>query len=202
MSYIYYMITISDVINNTTEKEQQYGLFFIILNKFLNLLQDQNNIYKNKDFCIDTINNLLKEDKLSIRNCSTFIIMSIYNENVTQYHNTNNRQTKLIEKEIINNLIYILSQNAILVHVIEIINNILLVNFEEYYDKYKENYGCEININYNAIAEINNENIKDIYENFHKIKRLILIAKLEESFDMREINEIDNCLFCLFYYSD
>ena len=196
------MITISDVINNTTEKEQQYGLFFIILNKFLNLLQDQNNIYKNKDFCIDTINNLLKEDKLSIRNCSTFIIMSIYNENVTQYHNTNNRQTKLIEKEIINNLIYILSQNAILVHVIEIINNILLVNFEEYYDKYKENYGCEININYNAIAEINNENIKDIYENFHKIKRLILIAKLEESFDMREINEIDNCLFCLFYYSD
>ena len=128
--------------------------------------------------------------------------MSIYNENVTQYHSINHKQSKLIEKEIINNLIYILSQNAILVHVIEIINNILLVNFEEYYDKYKENYGCEININYNAIAEINNENIKDIYENFHKIKRLILIAKLEESFDMREINEIDNCLFCLFYYSD
>ena len=196
------MITISDVINNTTNTEQTYGLFFIILNKFLNLLQDQNNIYKNKDFCIDTINNLLKEDKLSIRNCSTFIIMSIYNENVTQYHSINHKQSKLIEKEIINNLIYILSQNAILVHVIEIINNILLVNFEEYYDKYKENYGCEININYNAIAEINNENIKDIYENFHKIKRLILIAKLEESFDMREINEIDNCLFCLFYYSD
>ena len=196
------MITISDVISNTTNTEQTYGLFFIILNKFLNVLQDQNNIYKNKDFYIDTINNLLKEDKLSIRNCSTFIIMSIYNENVTQYHSINHKQSKLIEKEIINNLIYILSQNAILVHVIEIINNILLVNFEEYYDKYKENYGCEININYNAIAEINNENIKDIYENFHKIKRLILIAKLEESFDMREINEIDNCLFCLFYYSD
>lgn len=196
------MITITDVINNTTNKEQQYGLFFIILNKFLNLLQDQNNIYKNKDFCIDTINNLIKEDNLSIRNCSTFIIMSIYNENLTQYHNINNKQTKLIEKEIINNLVYILSQNAVLVHVIEIINNILLVNFEEYYDKYKEYYGCEININYDAIAEINNENIKDVYENFHKIKRLILIAKLEESFDMREINEIDNCLFCLFYYSD
>ena len=196
------MITISDVISNTTNTEQTYGLFFIILNKFLNVLQDQNNLYKNKDFCIDTINNLLKEDKLSIRNCSTFIIMSIYNENLTQYHSINHKQSKLIEKEIINNLIYILSQNAILVHVIEIINNILLVNFEEYYDKYKENYGCEININYNAIAEINNENIKDIYENFHKIKRLILIAKLEESFDMREINEIDNCLFCLFYYSD
>ena len=196
------MITISDVINNTTNKEQQYGMFFIILNKFLNLLQDQNNLYKNKDFCIDTINNLIKEDKLSIRNCSTFIIMSIYNENLTQYHSINHKQSKLIEKEIINNLIYILSQNAILVHVIEIINNILLVNFEEYYDKYKEYYGCEISINYNAIAEINNENIKDIYENFHKIKRLILIAKLEGSFDMREINEIDNCLFCLFYYSD
>ena len=132
------MITISDVISNTTAIEQQYGLFFIILNKFLNLLQDQNNIYKNKDFYVDTINNLINEDKLSIRNCSTFIIMSIYNENITQYHNTNNRQTKLIEKEIINNLVYILSQNAILVHVIEIINNILLVNFEEYYDKYKE----------------------------------------------------------------
>ena len=128
--------------------------------------------------------------------------MSIYNENITQYHNTNNRQTKLIEKEIINNLVYILSQNAILVHVIEIINNILLVKFEEYYDKYKEYYGCEISINYDAIVEINNANIKDVYENFHKIKRLILIAKLEESFDMREINEIDNCLFCLFYYSD
>jgi len=196
------MITISDVINNTTNKEQQYGLFFIILNKFLKLLQHQNNIYKNTDFCIDTINNLIKEDNLSIRNCSTFIIMSIYNENLTQYHNINNKQTKLIEKEIINNLVYILSQNAVLVHVIEIINNILLVNFEEYYDKYKEYYGCEININYDAIAEINNENIKDVYENFHKIKRLILIAKLEESFDMREINEIDNCLFCLFYYSD
>ena len=196
------MITISDVINNTTEKEQQYGLFFIILNKFLNLLQDQNNIYKNKDFCIDTINNLLKEDKLSIRNCSTFIIMSIYNENVTQYHNINNRQTKIIEKEIINNLVYILSQNNILVHVIEIINNVLLVNLEEYYDNYKEYYGCDISINYDAIVEINNKNIKDVYENVHKIKRLILIAKLEESFDMKEINEIDNCLFCLFYYID
>jgi hypothetical protein len=196
------MITITDVINNTTNKEQQYGLFFIILNKFLNLLQDQNNIYKNKDFCIDTINNLIKEDNLSIRNCSTFIIMSIYNENLTQYHNINNKQTKLIEKEIINNLVYILSQNAVLVHVIEIINNILLVNFEEYYDKYKEYYGCEININYNAIVEINDKNIKDVYENFHKIKRLILIAKLEETFDMKEINEIDNCLFCLFYYTD
>ena len=66
--YIYYMITISDVISNTTNTEQTYGLFFIILNKFLNVLQDQNNIYKNKDFYIDTINNLLKEDKLSIRN--------------------------------------------------------------------------------------------------------------------------------------
>ena len=81
------MITISDVINNTTSTEQTYGLFFIILNKFLNLLQNKDTIYKNKDFCVDTINNLLKEDKLSIKNCSTFIIMSIYNENLTQYHN-------------------------------------------------------------------------------------------------------------------
>ena len=196
------MITISDVINNTTSTEQTYGLFFIILNKFLNLLQNKDTIYKNKDFCVDTINNLLKEDKLSIKNCSTFIIMSIYNENLTQYHNTNNRQTKLIEKEIINDLVYILSQNVILVHVIEIINNILLVNFEEHYEKYKEYYGCDISINYDAIVKIDSDNIKDVYENFHKIKRLILIAKSEESFNMKEINEVDNCLFCLFYYSD
>jgi hypothetical protein len=196
------MITIIDVINNTTNTEQTYGLFFIILNKFLNLLQDQNNIYKNKDFCIDTINNLLKEDKLSIRNCSTFIIMSIYNENLTQYNNTNHKQTKLIEKEIINNLVFILSQNVILIHVIEIINNILLVNLEEYYNNYKEYYGCDININYDAIVKIDSDNIKDVYENFHKLKRLILIAKLEESYNMKEINEVDNCLFCLFYYSD
>ena len=196
------MITLSDVIINTTRTQDFYNMFFTTLNKFLKLLQHQNNIYKNKDFCIDTINNLINEDKLSIRNCSTFIITSIYNENLTQNHNINNKLTKLIEKEIITNFVYILSNNAILSHVIEIINDILLVNFEEYYDNYKQHYGCEITINYNAIVNINSDNIKDIYENFHKIKRLILIANLEESFDMTEINEIDNYLFCLFYYSD
>ena len=192
------MITLSDVIINTTRTQDFYNMFFTTLNKFLKLLQHQNNIYKNKDFCIDTINNLINEDKLSIRNCSTFIITSIYNENLTQNHNINNKLTKLIEKEIITNFVYILSNNAILSHVIEIINDILLVNFEEYYDNYKQHYGCEITINYNAIVNINSDNIKDIYENFHKIKRLILIANLEESFDMTGINEIDNYLFCLF----
>ena len=39
----------------------------------------------------------------------------------------------------------------------------------------------------NNIVELNN------YLSSHNI---------EESFDMKEINEIDNCLFCLFYYSD
>ena len=76
------MITLSDVIINTTRTQDFYNMFFTTLNKFLKLLQHQNNIYKNKDFCIDTINNLINEDKLSIRNCSTFIITSIYNENL------------------------------------------------------------------------------------------------------------------------
>jgi hypothetical protein len=96
----------------------------------------------------------------------------------------------------------ILSNKYITDHIIKTINNVLLVNFEKYYDIYNTNYGCELSINYNTITEINSINIKNIYENFHKIKRLIVIAELEKSLNIEEINEIDDYLFCLFYYDD
>lgn len=129
--------------------------------------------------------------------------MAIYNENLKYRHYmTKDKEFKHTEKEIINELIFILSNDNILDHIIIKINDILSINLEEHYHKYKEHYGCELSINYNIITEINSENIKDIYENFHKIKRLIILSKLEESYDMEEINEIDNCLFCLFYYNE
>jgi len=197
------MTTLLDVTNNMIEIQELYILFFITVNKFLKLLQNEKNIYKNTDYCIDHINELLSEEKISIKKCSIFIIMAIYNENLTYRYNTNNksREIKYSEKEIINQIIYILSNDTILVHVKKKINDILSINLEEHYYKYEKHYGCELNINYEPITEINSENIKDIYENFHKIKRLIILSKLEE-YDIEEINEIDNCLFCLFYYNE
>jgi hypothetical protein len=195
------MISIKDVINNTTTIQELHMLFFVAVNKFLKLLHHQDNIYKNKDFYINTINNYIKEDKLSIKKTAIFIIMIIYNENLCNFQKINNK-LRYIEKIIISELIMILSNKYITDHIIKTINNVLLVNFEKYYDIYNTNYGCELSINYNSIIEINSINIKNIYENFHKIKRLIVIAELEKSLNIEEINEIDDYLFCLFYYDD
>jgi hypothetical protein len=197
------MITLLDVTNNMIQTQELYILFFITVNKFLKLLQIQNNIYKNTNFYIDYINELLSEDKLSLRKCSIFIIMAIYNENLScRYNLTKNKEFKHCEKEIINEFIFILSNDSILDHLIKKINGVLSINLEGHYHNYETHYSCELRLNYNPIIEINSENIKDIYENFHKIKRLIILSKLQESYDMEEINEIDNCLFCLFYYNE
>ena len=172
------MITIKDVINNTTIIQELHMLFFEAVNKFLKLLNHQDNIYKNKDFYINTINDYIKEDKLSIKKTVIFIIMIIYNENLCNYQKINNK-LRYIEKVIISELIIILSNKFITDNVIKTINNVLLVDFEKYYNIYNTTFGCELSINYNYITEINSINIKDIYENFHKIKRLIVIAELE-----------------------
>ena len=195
------MITLLDVINNTTTIQELHMLFFVAVNKFFKLLKHPDNIYKNKEFYINTINDLIKEDKLSIKKIAIFIIMIIYNENLCHFQKINNK-LRSAEKVIISELIFILSNKYIMDYVIKVINNVLLVNLKKYYHIYNTNYGCELSINYNAITEINSINIKDVYENFHKIKRLIVIAKLEETYTIEEINEIDDCLFCLFYYND
>jgi hypothetical protein len=198
---ILYMTTLSDVTNSMIVIQELYILFFITVNKFLKLLQNQHDIYKHTDFYIHHINELLKEDKLSISKCCIFMIMTIYNENLS-YRYQNNKKNRHIEKEIINEIIFILSNDTILVHFIKKINDILSVNLENYYHKYEEYYGCQLNINYNIITEIKSENIKDIYENFHKTKRLIMLSNLQETYDMEDIDEIDNYLFCLFYYNE
>jgi hypothetical protein len=196
------MTTLLDVTNNMIVIQELYLLFFITVNKFLKLLQQQNNIYKGTDFYINHINNLLSEDKLSISKCSIFIIMAIYNENLCYRHHLINNKNRTIEKEVINEMIFILSNDSVLVHFIKKINDILSINLENYYHNYTRHYGCELHINYEPITNVNSENIKDIYENFHKIKRLIIISELQETYDMEEINEIDNYLFCLFYYNE
>lgn len=195
------MITLLDVTNNMIATQELYILFFISLNKFLKLLQDQNN-YKNSDYYINHINELLKEDKLSISKCSVFIIMAIYNENLSFKYQSDKRKNRHIEKEIINEFIFILSNDIILANTIKKINDILLVNLENYYHNYETHYNCQLTINYDVITEINSENIKDIYENFHKMKRLIILSKLGEMYNIDEIYEIDNHLFCLFYYNE
>lgn len=195
------MITLLDVIDNTTTIQELYILFFAAVNKFLKMLQHPDNIYKNNEFYINTINDFIKEDKLSIKKIAIFIIMIIYNENLCHFQKINNK-LRSAEKVIISELVSILSNKYIMGHIIKIINNVLLVNLEKYYHIYNTNYGCELSINYNAVTEINSINIKDIYENFHKIKRLIVIAKLDATFNIEEVNETDDCLFCLFYYND
>jgi hypothetical protein len=196
------MITLLDVTNNMIATQELYILFFISLNKFLKLLQDQNNYKNNTNYYFNYINELLKEDKLSISKCSVFIIMAIYNENLSYRYQLDKMKNRHIEKEIINEFIFILSNDIILINTIKKINDILLVNLENYYNIYETHYQCRLTINYDAIVEINSENIKDIYENFHKIKRLIVLSKLGETYNMDEIYEIDNYLFCLFYYNE
>ncbi len=189
--------------NNAIKIQEIYPLFSTVINKFLKLLQSQNNIYKNTDYYVSYINDLLKEDNISISKCSTFIIMTIYNEGHKNMYSINDKLSRSVEKDIINNAINILENDIILQHIIKKINNILSsINLEKYYDKYKELFGYELNINYDIITKINADNIKAIYENFHKIKRLITLLKLKNIHYIEEINEIDDYLFCLFYYSD
>lgn len=199
-------VSIIEARNNFIKIQEMYSLFFNVVNKFLKLLEPQNNSYKNVEYYITYINDLLNEDNMSITKCTTFMIMTIFHESqkYSRYNNNdNNKLVRSFEKDIINDAICILENEHNLQHIIQKINNILIsINIENYYEAYKEKFGCELCINYDTIYEINYENIKTIYENFHKIKRLTIIMQEDIYYSVEEINDIDNYLFCLFYYVD
>jgi hypothetical protein len=195
-------ISILQDTNNAINIQDTYSLFSTVINNFLKLLRPENNSYKHTDYYITYFNDLLKEDNISITKCVIFIIMTIYHESLTNRFRTNYKNSRSFEKDIINDAVRILENDINLQYIIKKINNILSsINLENYYDKYEEFFGCELLINYDNITEINNDNIKNIYENFHKIKRLVTLFKLNV-YCNEEINEIDDYLFCLFYYSD
>ena len=195
-------ISILEATNNAINIQDIYSLFSTVINKFFKLLRPENNSYKHTDYYIAYINDLLKEDNISITKCVTFIIMTIYHESLKNRFRINYKNSRSFEKDIINDAVCILENDINLQYIIKKINYILSsINLENYYDKYKEFFGCELSINYDNITEINNNNIKNIYENFHKIKRLVTLFKLNV-YCNEEIDEIDDYLFCLFYYSD
>lgn len=195
-------ISIMQAKNNNTKINEIYSLFFVIVDNFFELFQSKNNTYKYSEYYVSYINDALKEETLSIINCIIFILMSIQYEGTLCRERSNDKLLKSLEKKIINNSIYILTYENNLQHLIANINEILSTNIDEYSFKYEETYKTKVIINYNPVVEINNDNVKDIYENFHKLKRLVDLIKENTFHNIEKIHNIDNYLFCLFYYGD
>lgn len=195
-------ISIMQAKNNNTKINEIYSLFFVIVDNFFELFQSKNNTYKYSEYYVSYIDDALREETLSIINCIIFILMSIHYEGTLYRERSNDKLLKSLEKKIINNSIYILTYENNLQHLIANINEILSTNIDEYSFKYEETYKTKVIINYNPVVEINNDNIKDIYENFHKLKRLVDLIKENTSHNIEKIHNIDNYLFCLFYYGD
>jgi len=195
-------ISIMQAKNNNTKINEIYSLFFVIVDNFFELFQSKNNTYKYSEYYVSYIDDALREETLSIINCIIFILMSIQYEGTLYRERSNDKLLKSLEKKIINNSIYILTYENNLQHLIANINEILSTNIDEYSFKYEETYKTKVIINYNPIVEINNDNIKDIYENFHKLKRLVDLIKENTFHNIEKIHNIDNYLFCLFYYGD
>ena len=188
-------ISIMQAKNNNTKINEIYSLFFVIVDNFFELFQSKNNTYKYSEYYVSYIDDALREETLSIINCIIFILMSIQYEGTLYRERSNDKLLKSLEKKIINNSIYILTYENNLQHLIANINEILSTNIDEYSFKYEETYKTKVIINYNPVVEINNDNIKDIYENFHKLKRLVDLTKENTSHNIEKIHNIDNYLF-------
>ena len=62
---------------------------------------------------------------------------------------------------------------------------------------YKRKYGHIVTTSRDEITEITNENVEDIYSNFHNIRKILEpMERLNEKH-----KQIDDYLFCLYYYN-
>jgi hypothetical protein len=187
-----------------------HQMFLSIRERFVTLLETENNSYKyvryyrlqiNKFINEDEENDLLNHVQLSdarILHQLLYMMMSIYAEiGKTRYH-SNDSIALILEKDINADIIKILKEAKYKDQKIVEINEIITRDIDEtYFEIYKSQYGYRPSINADVVMEITNENVEQVYTNFHCVKRI-----LEPTERLNEKHkEIEDYLFCLYYFN-
>ena len=178
-------------------------MFKSIFTQFLKLLLPENNSYKYVQYYREQMNKFIEDIKEDngidayILKQLLFILMIIYEERTKCRYHTNDKIAATIEKEIIPDAIIILKEDKYIEQKIVEINEIVTSEIDEdYFAVFKSTCGFDMIVNHEAITEITDENVRDIYTNFHNIRKLL---ELTDSFNEKH-KEIDDYLFCLYYF--
>lgn len=173
-----------------------HPLFISIRENFVKLLKDGNNSYKYVRQYREKINKYIEEDEPILKQL-LYMLLTIYSEKEKCRFHTNDDIAAKIENVIIPDAIKILKEDKYKEQKIVEINEMLEKKIDEFYFLiYKNKYGLSANINVNQITEITDKNIKDIHINFNNLRKL-----LEPTERLNEkLKEIDDYLFCLYYF--
>ena len=183
-------------------------MFLSIRQRFVTLLEASNNSYKyvryyreeiNKYIEEDEENNLLNHVQLSdarILKQLLYMMMVIYTEKgKTRYH-SNDEIASHLEKDINADAITILKEDKYKEQKIVEINKIITMEIDEsYFVAHEKQYGYRMSITSDAVSEITDENVEQVYTNFHGVTRILEpMERLKEKY-----KEIEDYLFCLYY---
>ena len=184
--------------------------FLSIRKRFVTLLEEGNNSYKyvkyyrlqiNKYINEDEENELFNHIQLSdarILQQLLYMMMMIYSEKgKTRYH-SNDEIAGNLERDIYVDIIKILKEDKYMGQKIVEINEIVTTEIPEiYFVIHEKHYGYRMNVNTDAITEITDENVEQVYTNFHCVKIILEPSKrLNEKY-----KEIEDYLFCLYYFN-
>ena len=183
-------------------------MFLSIRQRFVTLLEASNNSYKyvkyyteeiNKYIEEDEENNLLNHVQLSdarILKQLLYMMIVIYTEKgKTRYH-SNDEIASHLEKDINADAITILKEDKYKNEKIVEINKIITREIDESnFVAHEKQYGYRMSVTSDAISEITNENVEQVYTNFHCVTRILEPTERLN----KKYKEIEDYLFCLYY---
>ena len=177
--------------------------FLLIRKEFVRLLESQNNSYKYVTYYRQEMDKYITAEH-PISACDEileqllYMLTVIYDEKTKTRYHSNDEIASKIEKPIIVDAMKILKGDEYKCEKVREINEVVTKEIDEsYFEIYKSKYGYRTSVNNDAIAEITDENVTDIYTNFHQIKRL-----LEPTEKLNEKHaQVDKYLFCLYYFN-
>ena len=176
-------------------------MFLSIREKFANLLEDTNNSYKYIKYYREELNKYIADydaTDTTILNQLLYMLMVIYTEKTKTRYHTNDNVAAKIEKQIIADGIEILKEVQYKDEKILEINEIITKEIDESnLSIYEKTFGYIVTTSHDEIIDITNENVEDVYTNFHNIKRLL---EPTERFNVKH-KQIDDYLFCLYYFN-
>ena len=180
---------------------RQHQMFLSIREKFANLLEDTNNSYKYIKYYREELNKYITDydaTDTTILNQLLYMLMVIYSEKTkTRYHANDNVAAK-IEEQIFADGIEILKKDQYKDEKILEINEIITKEIDKSnLSIYEKTFGYIVTTSHDEIIDITNENVEDVYTNFHNIKRLL---EPTERFNVKH-KQIDDYLFCLYYFN-
>ena len=181
-----------------------HQMFLSIRNKFITLLEEGQNSYKYVRHYREEINKYIEEDDEEddavILKQLLYMMMVIYTEKTKTRYHTNDDIAAKIEKDIFEDAIKILKEDKYKDQKIVEINEIITREIDETdFAAYEKRYGYRMSININAIIEITDENVEQVYTNFYSVKSILVPRNRLNDND--KYKEIEDYLFCLYYFN-